>query len=76
MAYVAMNIEDAKKWVETWFLNGVCRHELWLFTVLHLFNFLNGVCRHERPKEITKINRFFLNGVCRHEPMQALLINS
>ena len=29
------------------FLNGVCRHELFLWIIILRFYFLNGVCRHE-----------------------------
>ena len=54
MAYVAMN-HLAYLNAISFFLNGVCRHELQL-NALETPNFLNGVCRHELNYNSGKFN--------------------
>ncbi len=51
----------------SFFLNGVCRHELPLVVYKNNIHFLNGVCRHELILNGASKIATFLNGVCRHE---------
>ena len=67
MAYVAMNAVEKIMIILITFLNGVCRHELYLGFAQGLAFFLNGVCRHEQVDYSFGVGLKFLNGVCRHE---------